>query len=110
MFPGIYVGHHERSGSVIVLTENGVSLGRGFNRLPFAERWKLEGRDKVKGVPWLLKPRTQATEQGVDDRVIDLINRWRKMDANKKGSMPMRDYYLDMLLIKKIILSYSAAL
>ena len=51
-----------------------------------------------------------ATEQGVEARVIDMINRWRKMDANQKGSMPMRDYSLDMLLIKKIILSYSAAL
>ena len=53
---------------------------------------------------------SRATEMGVDDRVIDLINRWRKMDGNKKGSMAMRDYYLDMVLVKNCILSYSLAL
>ena len=44
---------------------------------------------------------SRATEQDVEDRVIDLINRWRKMDANRKGAMAMRDYYLDMVLIKR---------
>lgn len=50
---------------------------------------------------------SRATEEGVSDRVIDLINRWRKMEGNKRGSMAMRDYYLDMLMVKKRYLRYS---
>ena len=53
---------------------------------------------------------SRATEQGVCDRVIDLINRWRKMDGSKRGAMAMRDYYLDLVLVKKRMLAYSAAL
>ena len=53
---------------------------------------------------------SRAMEVGVKDREIDLINRWRKTEGRHKQSMPMRDYYLDMLLIKNRMLRYSKSL
>ena len=53
---------------------------------------------------------TRATEAGVDDRTIDLINRWRKNESRRMGSMPMRDHYLDMQLVLEKLLKYSKAL
>ena len=53
---------------------------------------------------------SRATEVGVKDSEIDLINRWRKTEGRHKQSMRMRDYYLDMLLIKNRMLRYSKSL
>jgi len=53
---------------------------------------------------------SRATEMGVCSQEIDLINRWRKMEGSQRRNMPMRDYYLDMLLIKRRYLRYSQAL
>ena len=52
---------------------------------------------------------TRATEAGVDDRTIDMVNRWRKRENRKRG-MPMRDHYTDMQLILERLLKYSRAL
>ena len=52
----------------------------------------------------------RATEVGVCARVIDMINRWRKAEGRKNHSMPMMDYYLDMMLVKKRYLIYSKSL
>ena len=53
---------------------------------------------------------SRATEAGVCSREIDLINRWRKMENKGKRNLPMRDYYLDLLLVKKRYLRYSQSL
>ena len=53
---------------------------------------------------------TRATEAGVDERTIDLINRWRKNEDRRMGAMPMRDHYLDMQLVLEKLLKYSRAL
>ena len=53
---------------------------------------------------------SRATEVGVPTRVIDLINRWRRTEGRKKHSMPMRDFYLDMMLVKRRYLIYSKSL
>ena len=53
---------------------------------------------------------TRATEAGVDERTIDLINRWRKNERRRMTAMPMRDHYLDMKLVLEKLLKYSRAL
>ena len=53
---------------------------------------------------------TRATEAGVDDRTIDMINMWRENENRKMGAMPMRDHYLDMQLVLEKLLQYSRAL
>ena len=53
---GTYVGHHSRSGTLIMLTEFGVKKGQTFRRLPADERFGGLEFNNLKGVPWDLKP------------------------------------------------------
>ena len=53
---------------------------------------------------------SRATEVGISARDIDLINRWRNSEKQGKRNLPMRDYYLDLLLVKKRLLRYSECL
>ena len=59
MVPVRYVGHHNRTASVMGLTPEGVKLGSGVSRLPEQQRWTLEGWSDLKGLPWDLKPGTK---------------------------------------------------
>ena len=52
MVEGRYIGHHGRTGSLLVLTPEGVKRGVGVRRLPPAERWSREGWDLLRGLPW----------------------------------------------------------
>lgn len=55
---------------------------------------------------------TRALEEGVREPDVDLINRWRTVERNK-GQRPrskMREYYLELRLIKKRYLRYSSKL
>ena len=55
---------------------------------------------------------TRATEEGVKDPDMDLINCWRKFEDNS-GSKPhlsMREHYLEVKLVLKRMLNYSRAL
>ena len=49
-----------RTGSLLVLTEDGVKRGVGVRRLPIQERWNKEGWDKLRGLPWDVKSRRSA--------------------------------------------------
>ena len=53
---------------------------------------------------------SRATEVGIDSRIIDLINRWKTAEGNKKSFGSMRDYYLELVLIKNRLTKYSASL
>ena len=55
---------------------------------------------------------TRATEAGVGQTVLDLINRWSKFEKNRGGKphMSMREHYLEIKLVLKRLLSYSQAL
>ena len=39
MIEGRYIGHHARTGALLVITSDGVKKGASFRRLPEAERW-----------------------------------------------------------------------
>ena len=56
---GLYVGHHERSGSVICLTAAGAYFGFAVKRLEEAVRWQKAGLMDMKGLPWEMKPPTE---------------------------------------------------
>ena len=49
--PGWYVGHHSRSGSMVMLTAGGVVKARIFRRLPESERIVHAEIDELKGLP-----------------------------------------------------------
>ena len=46
-----YIGHHGRTGSLLVITAEGVQRGTGIRRLGPAERWVMDGWDDQRGFP-----------------------------------------------------------
>ena len=63
MKPGIFVGHHERTGTHILLTPTGVERGVGLHPLPQDKRWDLEFLKTCKGLPWEMRPGRRTTPQ-----------------------------------------------
>ena len=57
MEEGRYIGHHGRTGVLLVITKEGVRRGTSFRRLPADQRWVQAGWDELKGFPWDVKPR-----------------------------------------------------
>ena len=52
---GHYVGHHERTGSVMIMTKDGVYYGSTIKRKPEDERWNAQELEELKGYPWDMK-------------------------------------------------------
>ena len=61
MIYGRYIGHHGKTGALLVLTEDGVKRGVGVRRLPIQDRWNKEGWDKLRGLPWDVKSRERRS-------------------------------------------------
>ena len=53
---------------------------------------------------------SRATEVGIDSRLIDLIHRWKTAEGNRQTFGSMRDYYLDLRLVREKLTKYSASL
>ncbi len=53
-----------------------------------------------------------ARTRGVDDKLVDLNNRWRKFEnaRGKHPSLPMREHYSDIAILVPELLKYSQAL
>ena len=60
---GRYVGHHGRTGSILVMTTDGVRRGTGIRRLSSADRWDPSGWDLLRGLPWEQSAARPAGEQ-----------------------------------------------
>ena len=60
---GRYIGHHGRTGSLLVITADGVQRGTGIRRLGPAERWVMDGWDDQRGFPWEVAARRPAERQ-----------------------------------------------
>ena len=51
---GIFVGHHERTGASLFLSERGLLRGTRFQRKTADQEWDNEFIQKRRGVPWML--------------------------------------------------------
>ena len=71
MISGRYVGHHNRHGSVMALTPNGVVLGSAFHKLPdgrgAGQAWEKAGWEALRGLPWDVNPRARRAPQSVQE-------------------------------------------
>ena len=56
MLRGVHMGQHERSGSAIFLTPDGVKRGTRISRMLEHERWDRVFSASCVGVPWQLRP------------------------------------------------------
>jgi hypothetical protein len=53
-----------------------------------------------------------ARTRGVDDKSVELINRWRKFEnaRGKRPALPMREHYSDIAILVPELIKYSEAL
>jgi hypothetical protein len=91
MLEGIYVGHHERTGSVMVLTAEGATRGIGIARVPLERRWCAEGRAVFRGLPWKLKPAGRAAG---GDVVADAEERMAPITVVAPAVAEQRRFYV----------------
>ena len=52
MTQGIIVGHHDRTGAVLCVTNNGVVRGKSWTRQPLNDAWDSTNWDGLCGTPW----------------------------------------------------------
>ena len=65
MVEGRYIGTHNRFGSILAMTANGVVVGSGYHTVPEGEKWgKIE--EDLKGLPWDVKAYARADEKEAD--------------------------------------------
>ena len=57
MEEGRYLGHHGRTGSILVITEAGVRRATAAKRMTEDQRWKKDGWDRLRGLPWEVQAR-----------------------------------------------------
>ena len=86
-----------------------------LRRVQEQEHTLLEGGPEVIedfNIYWSMRrgSESRTTEVGIDSRVIYHINRWNLAEGNRKTFSSMRDYYLDLVLIKVRLTKYSASL
>ena len=62
MVEGRYVGHHTRTGTIWLMTREGVMKCKAFNRMTAEDRWDPAGFEELKGYPWLMKPKVARAE------------------------------------------------
>lgn len=63
---GRYVGRHGRTGSLLLMTADGVKRGVGFRRMTAMDRWDPAGWDQLRGSPCKLN----APRPAVEDRLV----------------------------------------
>ena len=73
LIPVTYMGHHARTGSVVGITEDGIKFGESARRLPVEDRWSLEGWDKLRGLPWDLKPKEREAPLECQDHEVPVL-------------------------------------
>ena len=54
MTPGVHVAAHDRTASVLCMTEKGVMRGKSWNRQATTDASKSQVGQKLRGIPWQL--------------------------------------------------------
>jgi hypothetical protein len=60
---GRYIGHHGRTGTLLLMTDSGVVRGQGIRRLSPADQWTTEDLRELRGLPWEVAAR-RPVERG----------------------------------------------
>ena len=60
---GIFVGHHDRTGTVMCITKNGVAQGKSWTRQTLSDAWDATNWDGC-GTPWqMVAPELKLTKK-----------------------------------------------
>ena len=69
MTPGIFVGHHDRTGAVLCITKNGVVRGISWTRQTLSDAWESTNWEGLCGTPWrMVAPELKLTKKVTADR------------------------------------------
>ena len=52
LYVGRYLGHHARTGSILIMTTDGVVKAAGFRRMNEESRWNDDNWNALRGLPW----------------------------------------------------------
>ena len=55
MTQGIFVGHHDRTGTVLCITKNGVARGKSWTRQTLSDAWESTNWEGLCGTPWQMR-------------------------------------------------------
>ena len=69
MTPGIFVGHHDRTGAVLCITKNGVVRDKKWTRQTLNDAWSASNLEGLCGTPWqMVAPELKLTKKVTADR------------------------------------------
>ena len=64
MIQGIFVGHHDRTGAVLSISQNGVVRGKSWTRQTLSDAWESTNWEDLCGTPWqMVVPENRDDEQ-----------------------------------------------
>ena len=91
MVAGCYVGHCNRTGSIIILNKDGAILGAACKRLPKQMRWSQEAVQGAIGLPWDVKEKKGPMPLAVEkDRPTIVV----KEREEPKEAVPRKFYVM----------------
>ena len=96
---GIFVGHHERTGASLFLSERGLLRGTRVQRKTADQQWDNEFIRKCRGVPWMLigeepevRPPMNAVAMPLPEAIVRTPQQRRryilKQDVARYGPTP----------------------
>ena len=61
----IFVGHHDRTGTVLCITKNGVVRGKSWTRQTLSDAWETTNWEGLCGTPWqMVAPKIEVDGEG----------------------------------------------
>ena len=70
MMDGIFVGHHERTGASLFLSERGLLRGTRVQRKTADQQWDNEFIRKCRAVPWVRPPPVPAIMMPIPEAIV----------------------------------------
>ena len=87
MIEGIYVGHQARTGSLMIMTADGVVKAKTFNKMTAEDRWNKDFYENLKGKPWDLRPGMvrEPRAAGTGEEATQALSNVRFVEPRREG-------------------------
>lgn len=85
-----YIGHHERTGAAMIISNEGFSFGMGVSRRDPERRWLCEGLADLRGMRWGVKAEPRRAVEGGEAGRLD-FPRKSYTGARSQGAVPLED-------------------